>query len=146
MSETVTIDTWIKASPETVFNYLTDAEKMAAWMGVDHRIDPQPGGEFWVNMTGKHISAGEYKEVIAHSKIAFTFGWVEGEVVPPGTSTVTITMEPEGEGTRVRLVQEGLPTPDSATQHEKGWRHYFDRLTTAAAAGFPGPDPWLAAS
>lgn len=146
MSETVSIDTMIKARPEVVFNYLTDAEKMAAWMGVEHRIDAKPGGEFWVNMTGEHIAAGDFTHVEAHTKVAFTFGWEEGGSIPPGASSVSITLQDEGTGTRVKLVHEGLPDATSAEQHAKGWRHYLDRLSVAADAGFPGPDPWLAAS
>ena len=43
-------------------------------------------------------------------KVVFTFGWEEKDhPIPPGSTTVEITLHPEGDKTRVRLVHRGLP-------------------------------------
>jgi uncharacterized protein YndB with AHSA1/START domain len=36
----------IDASPETVWDFLVDAEKATRWMGLTASLDPQPGGEY----------------------------------------------------------------------------------------------------
>ncbi|MEU4039925.1 SRPBCC family protein [Streptomyces collinus] len=79
--------------------------------------------------------------------------------VPPGSSTVEITLEPVPEGTLLRLVgwsagrlvgwsagrlvHRDLPSPEACAAHEEGWTHYTGRLALAAAGGDPGPDPWM---
>ena len=47
----------INASRETVFSYFTDPAKMARWMGIEHRLDPVPGGAFRVDMNGRNVAA-----------------------------------------------------------------------------------------
>ncbi|TVZ96600.1 activator of Hsp90 ATPase-like protein [Streptomyces sp. BK340] len=63
--------------------------------------------------------------------------------VPPGSSTVEITLEPVPEGTLPRLVHRDLPSPEACAAHEEGWTHYTGRLAVVAAGGDPGPDPLL---
>ncbi|WP_281291302.1 SRPBCC family protein [Streptomyces montanus] len=63
--------------------------------------------------------------------------------VPPGSTTVESTLEPVAEGTPLRLVHSGLPSPEACAAHEEGWAHYVDRLATVAAGGDPGPDNWM---
>jgi len=61
--------------------------------------------------------------------------------IPPGSTTVEVTLAPDGDGTHVRLVHRGLQTPEMREQHRQGWDHYVARLAVAAAGGDPGPDP-----
>ena len=91
------------------------------------------------------IAKGEYVEVTPFSRVVFTWGWEsEGNPVPPGSSTVEITLVPDGEGTLVRLRHSGLPTDHAREQHSQGWAHYLNRLTFAAEGRDPGPDPLAA--
>jgi uncharacterized protein YndB with AHSA1/START domain len=73
----------------------------------------------------------------------WTWGWEGNDGVPPGSSTVEVTLTPDGDATVVRLRHSGLPTGDSATSHGSGWEHYTARLAVAAAGGDPGPDEWV---
>jgi hypothetical protein len=62
----------------------------------------------------------------------FTFGWeAEGDSVPPGTSTVVITLEPDDEDTIVRLTHRDLPRQARAP-HQAGENHYLSRLAARA--------------
>jgi hypothetical protein len=71
--------------------------------------------------------------------VVFTFGWI-GSPLPPGASTVEVTLEPHEGGTLVNLRHLGLPD-EAKPQHTQGWTHYLSRLTTAAMGGDPGADP-----
>ena len=103
------------------------------------RDRPAPGGIYRVLVGGQHQSAGEYVEVVPNEKVVFTFGWEEKDhPIPPGSTTVEITLHPEGDKTRVRLVHRGLPA-DAVEDHGHGWAHYLERLAIAATGGDPGP-------
>jgi uncharacterized protein YndB with AHSA1/START domain len=139
--DVVTVRRTIKATPATVFSFFTDRARWLSWQGVTAEIDPRPGGVFRVNVRGDGWASGWFTAVEPDHRIAFTWGW-EGDdsPVPPGSSTVEITLEPDGdEGTHLTLVHSGLPMP-AVELHRDGWHHYLGRLTIRAAGGDPGPD------
>ena len=136
----VTREISVAAPPETVFPFFTDADRMTRWMGTEAELDARPGGVFNVTVHGSHIARGEYVEVDPPSRVVFTWGWEDQETaVPPGSSTVEITLTPDGEGTRVVLVHRDLPE-GQAGPHGHGWDHYMARLEIAGAGGDAGPD------
>jgi uncharacterized protein YndB with AHSA1/START domain len=133
----------IEASPETVFPFFTDPEKMIRWMGVAATLDPRPGGVFSVNVTGNYFMVGEYLEVEPCTRVVFTWGYGDppggdDNPVPPGSTTVEVELVPVGEATLVRLVHR-IPT-EVHDFHAMGWEHYLDRLAVVAPGGDPGPD------
>jgi len=141
----------IAAPPDIVFAYFTDAERYRLWQGVDADLDARPGGLFRVRMTGKsrHIATGEYVEVDPPTRVVFTWGWEPDEsllddqiAVPPGTSTVEVTLVPDGQGTLLRLRHSGLPTDGACRFHDWGWDTTFGRLAVVAEGGDPGPSPF----
>ncbi|MEK7216449.1 MAG: SRPBCC family protein [Chloroflexota bacterium] len=135
----------IAARPEIVYNYFVDPAKMLDWKGIDATLDPRPGGVYRVNVTGRDIARGEYVELQPYSRIVFTWGWEgEGHPLPPGSSTVEVTLTPEGDGTILRLRHSGLAEALRAP-HAEGWDHYLDRLVIRAGGQDPGIDPWTAA-
>jgi uncharacterized protein YndB with AHSA1/START domain len=130
----------VNARPETIFEFLTVAEKHAEWNGTEVELDPRPGGVYRVLSGGAHRAVGEFVEVVPYERVVFTFGWEEpGHPIPPGSTIVEITLIPEGDRTRVRLVHRDLP-PDAVAGHTAGWNHYLGRLAAVAAGGAPGPD------
>lgn len=130
----------IDARPETIWPFLTDPDKHVEWNGTKADIDPKPGGTYRVLVAGQYPSAGQYVEVVPHEKVVFTFGWEqEGHPVQPGSTTVEITLQPEGDKTRVRLVHRDLPA-EAVDNHRHGWSHYLQRLAVGATGGDPGPD------
>jgi uncharacterized protein YndB with AHSA1/START domain len=130
----------VDATPETIWPFLTDPAKHVEWDGTEAELDPRPGGVYRVLVAGQYRSAGTYTEVVPLEKVAFTFGWEQdGNPIRPGSTTVEITLHPEGDKTRVRLVHSGLPA-DAVDNHRGGWAHYLDRLAVRASGGDPGPD------
>ena len=121
--------------------------KMVRWMGTAATLDPRPGGICRVNFIrdiGEAAAKGEFVEVVPHSRVVFTWGWERDLFdLPPASSRVEVSLDPDGGGTLVRLVHTQLP--DEAVEvHDVGWSNYLRRLSVAAAGGDPGPDEWLA--
>ena len=141
---TVSSEIRIDASPKAIFPFLTDPQKIVRWKGVDATVEASPGGVYRVNVTGVKHAVGEYLEVDAPHRVVFTWGWEDDEQLPPGSSTVTIELISDGEGTIVRLTHSGLPEGADAAQLQ-GWEHFLPRLAIVASGGDPGPDPWVAA-
>ena len=54
----------IDATPETIWPFLTEADKHVEWIGTVAEIDPRPGGIYRVLVGGQHQSAGEFVEVV----------------------------------------------------------------------------------
>ncbi len=130
----------IDARPETVFEFFVDPAKMTRWKGRQATLDPAPGGEYRVEINDQAVAVGEYVELDPPRRVVFTWGWDGHPTVPPGTSTVEVTLTPDGDGTLLRLVHRDLPA-EEVEQHAHGWDHFLPRLATAASGGDPGPDP-----
>jgi uncharacterized protein YndB with AHSA1/START domain len=131
----------IAARPDIVFSYLIDPDRMQRWMGSRVEADPRPGGVYAVDINDQACARGEFVEVVPNARVVFTFGWTENPRVPPGSTTVEVTLEADGDGTRVRLVHRGLSNPQERDDHRHGWTHYLARLAVAGSGGSPGPDP-----
>jgi uncharacterized protein YndB with AHSA1/START domain len=131
---------FIAAPPEAVFGFLTDAQWMAHWLGSLQQLDPQPGGVFQVEVSPGNIARGEYAEVVPFRRVVFTWGWHSLRpglaALQPGTSLVEIDLEPQDDGTRLRLRHSRLPD-GLRPIHRERWSVYLDRLATLFQAG-PG--------
>ena len=133
----------IDASPETVWEFLVDPEKLMRWKGINADLETQPGGIFRCEVIPGHIARGEYVEIDKPNKLVFTWGWDGSEDVPPGSSTIEIELASEGDGTSLRFVHRDLPNAEAIASHAHGWDHYLPRLETVAGGGDPGEDPWV---
>jgi uncharacterized protein YndB with AHSA1/START domain len=132
----------IAAPPAVVFPYLIEAERMTRWMGIEAELDPRPGGVFWVDVNGRDKARGEFVEVVPLERVRFTWGWdAVGTNLPPGASTVEITLQADGDGTLVRLRHTGLPKEAQAS-HAEGWIHYMERLEAVSLGRDPGKDSY----
>ena len=140
-SELVEREIRIDAPPSVVFEFLTDPAKMVRWMGIEAVLEPWPGGRYRVNISGHERVSGSVLEIITERRLVVSWGWEDGALpLPSGQSTVEISLEPAGEGTRLRLTHRDLP-PDMHSFHGLGWDYALPRLATVAAGRDPGPDP-----
>jgi uncharacterized protein YndB with AHSA1/START domain len=131
----------IAASPATVFSFFADVDRWLRWQGVEAEIQPEPGGAFRMNVRGDGFASGTFIDVVPGRRLVFTWGWEDESLgVPPGSSVVEIELQPDGDGTLLRLTHRDLP-PDALDAHREGWAHYTGRLVIAAEGGEPGPDP-----
>lgn len=145
MNEPLSIrrETFIAAPPAAVFAYLTDPEKIVSWMGAEAVSDARPGGVYLLKGISqrRRTARGAWREVVPVHRLAYSFGWDDGDEVPPGSSLVELDLIDQDGGTLLRMTHSGLPNFAQCDNHAVGWAHYLGRLAIAAAGGEPGADP-----
>jgi uncharacterized protein YndB with AHSA1/START domain len=143
-TEPIVKEVRIDASPETVFAFFTEPDKLTRWLASEATLDPRPGGinhhthpGDTENPRGPYYMRGEFVEVAFPSRVVFTWGFENADVgVGPGQSRVEVTLAPDGTGTRLRLVHRDLPESERAP-HDGGWEQMLSRLAIAATGGDP---------
>ena len=133
----------VPLDPDATFDLVTRPERLRRWQTVAARVDLQAGGEYRWTVVPGHSAAGTFSEIVPGKRVVYTWGWEGDDELPPGSSTVTVTLTPTAGGTEVRLVHDGL-TDEQAARHAEGWNHYLDRLVAAAQKSDAGPDDWAA--
>ena len=111
----------INATPETVFRFFTDSTRFAKWWGAGSTIDPRPGGRVYIRHPGNVESLGEVIAIDPPRRLVFSYGFATGKPIPPGSSRVTIVLEPEGAATRLRVTHD-LDNEAARDEHVQGWR------------------------
>ena len=139
----------IHARPDIVFRYFTDSGRWARWWGAGSSIDPRPGGEMRIRYPDGTEATGEVIEIVAPTRIVFTYGYASGAMIPPGGSRVTIRVDPHEQGTLVALTHQFA---DAAVrdQHVQGWRYQLSLFSNvvvdeALAGAADAVDAWFAA-
>jgi uncharacterized protein (TIGR03086 family) len=133
----------VPLDPDATFDLVTQPERLRRWLTVAARVDLRAGGGFRWTVNPGHHAAGTIVDVDPGKRVMFTFGWEEDADLPPGASTVTVTLTPVDGGTEVRLVHDGL-NDEQAARHAEGWNHFLGRLVDAGRDGDAGPDDWVA--
>jgi len=92
-------ETLVEATPEEVWEALTDEDRLEEWMAPEVELDPTEGGEIAVR-DGEAERAGTVETVEEQERFAFTWSR-PGE----GESFVEFTIEALPGGTRVTVVE-----------------------------------------
>ncbi|MGW4056910.1 SRPBCC domain-containing protein [Amycolatopsis sp. NPDC004747] len=130
----------IDASPEVVFDVVSNPQHLREWWPDDAQYPAEPGG-------AGHISFGDSRvgftvvDAIPHKLFSFRWTHAEGETATPGNSfLVVFELDPTATGTRLRMTETGFREQgwDEAkiaaeyADHVSGWDHFLPRLTTYA--------------
>lgn len=124
----VTVTRRFDAPPEKLFDAWLDPDSVGRWLfatpeGTMERVelDPRVGGRFLIaerrgDALAEHF--GEYLEIDRPRRLAFSFAAVRDS----GYTRVTITIEPDGDGSRLTLVHEMDPRwAEYETRTREGW-------------------------
>lgn len=134
----------LPVTPDEAFALVTRPERLRRWMAVTARIDLRAGGAWRWTVTPGNVAGGTVREVEPGRRVVLDWGWDLMPGAEGSLGTVTVTVEPAGDGSTVTLVHEGLDVEQEAS-HAEGWDHFLGRLEVAAAEGDAGPDDWAAA-
>jgi len=125
-------EVFIAAPPDVVYSLLTTAEGLCAWMAAEATVEARPDGAIRWRFENGDVVRGAFVSLDRDRRIEFTYGWEVGfDDIPPGSTTVTIDLAAQDDGTALRLTHSGLPT--RAAEHDAGWQYFLGRL--AATAG-----------
>jgi uncharacterized protein YndB with AHSA1/START domain len=123
----------MSASPERVYDAWLEPAKLRAWMSAALRqmgqsgetkrveVDARVGGKFFfsdVREAGEAKHWGTYRVLDRPRKIEFT--WIVDASQEADPSVVTITIEPEGNGSFVTILHKMAPE----------WASYVERVET----------------
>ena len=132
----------LPVGPDEAFALLTEPERLRRWQTVSAVVDLRAGGGYRWTVTPGNVAVGTFREVEPGRRIVFGWGWEGSDEVPPDASTITVTVEPAGEGgCVVTLTHEGLSDVETE-RHAEGWTHYLERLERIATTGDAGQDEW----
>jgi uncharacterized protein YndB with AHSA1/START domain len=131
----LTLERRYDAPPAKVFSAWTDAKKLARWFcprasePVLAETDPRVGGRYRIVVRSpdgeEHDVSGTFREVVADRRLVFTWAW---RTTPERESLVTVELERDGDGTRLRLTHERFFDEAARDRHRAGWTPILDRL------------------
>jgi uncharacterized protein YndB with AHSA1/START domain len=127
--------------PSTVWAALTTAEGLGSWFGDEATIDLRPGGTArmsWANGSTAEMRIERVEEPRVFGYTWHVYGLPDDD---PRRTYVEFTLEPDGAGTRLTVVESGFAQlPDDA--HDKafggnveGWANELGELVTYLDAG-----------
>jgi len=129
----VEVSRHLSAAPEQVFDAWFDPASLGRWLfatpdGVMERVevDPRVGGRFEIDeRRGEEVARhwGTYVEIERPRRLAFDFG-TSFEATP---TRVIVTIEADGDGSRLTLRHEGVWT-DWQDRTRQGWTMILDGL------------------
>ncbi|WP_394768454.1 SRPBCC family protein [Lacisediminihabitans sp.] len=133
-----TID--ISASPEKVWAALTEAEHIARWFPQEAVLDDVAvgaGGVF--SFDGFGDQAIRIEELDAPRMIAYRWSAGPGPLDADHSTVFRFTLEPQGEATRLTVVESGFETmadpAASMEEHRGGWDSELDELVAYLEGG-----------
>ena len=131
----------VDADPQTVWRALTDPDQISRWMvGTEVSSDWRVGSPItWRGeMDGRsYEDKGEILAVDEPTRLSMThYSPLMGQAdEPENYHTVTYDLAAEGDGTVVRLSQDGNESAEQAEQFSANWQSMLDALKSSVEAG-----------
>lgn len=117
--DVVTASITIAAPRAVVFPYFTDPALLVQWIGDTAELAPEPGGLFALDMGDTRVR-GTYIEIDPPNGVVFTWGVIDSDTLPAGSTTVEIVLIADGQQTIIELTHRDLPV-DWRSPHKDGW-------------------------
>jgi uncharacterized protein YndB with AHSA1/START domain len=128
---------FLPAPREAAFAAFTEPDELAKWWGPEGfsvpslDFNPRVGASYRIEMQPPEGDAfsltGEFREVEAPSRLAFTFAWEPPD--PDDVETLAnLSLRDLGGSTEVAFVQGRFKTEERRALHEGGWSDSFDKL------------------
>ena len=139
----------IDAPPGVVWSIVTEARYVAGWFSDEAEIDLRPDGRMLLTWHEHGAYEGRVEKVDPPRLFAFRWQTRAAEFSETVSTLVVMTLEPEGTGTRLRVVESGfatLPWPEDmraryADENRNGWLAELEELREYAARVVAvGPD------
>jgi uncharacterized protein YndB with AHSA1/START domain/DNA-binding transcriptional ArsR family regulator len=121
MTTTIEKERFINATPQRVFQALTEKAELERWFVRTIEIELRPGGAARFEWSPEIIEVGK---VLAYEPSRrFSYTW---EAFSPSPTTITFLLAPENDGTRLHLSQTGIGQDESWGNYANGMSHGWD--------------------
>jgi uncharacterized protein YndB with AHSA1/START domain len=152
VADSIEREVLIDAPPEVVWSIVTKPEHIAGWFSESAQVDLRPGGELVLSWERLGTVTAVVEEV--QRPRVFSFRWVspepdrDAELREGYYTLVAFMLQPEGDGTLLRVVESGFAHIDGteaynaqlAERHRNGWGTFLGRLAEyASRTGVPVP-------
>jgi len=138
--DTFVIERRLASPPTRVFSAFADQRKKARWFGciegwevAEHTLDFRVGGrELWRGGPPgdmPHRNDTYYHDIVPDERIVWSYAMqVAGRRI--SVSLATIELSPDGEGTHMRFIEQGvyLDGHDGLSERERGTKDLLDSL------------------
>ncbi len=137
-SKGFTLTRTFEATPEEIWTAWTDPDSAAQWWhprGMHTprekvEIDARVGGRYAYTMVdaagNEFLTFGVYREVVPFERLVFTWGDPSDD--PDDFLVITVTLEPDGERTRMTFDLRGLDAARGDDNIYDGWEQSLDLL------------------
>jgi len=132
----------IQASPETVYQYLTQADLLERWFPKKARTEPTVGGELhyeFLHSGAQHNIEGRYLELVPHQKVVYSWQQPLEKGRQWANLTVTFRLEAQGSGTDLYLEESGFRDDAAHLEFQgertQGWSFFFTNLKSVLEEG-----------
>jgi uncharacterized protein YndB with AHSA1/START domain len=137
---------YVEASPEIVFDVVSDPQHVKKWWPDDASYDPTPGSTGTLTFGDPDGGGGTaaFTVVDVRPPRVFSFRWTHpiDEMAAEGNSLlVTFVLTPSGQGTLLRMTETGFREMGweaavlelQYAEHVMGWDHFLPRLAPYVA-------------
>lgn len=134
-------DVFINATPDRVFQALTEKAELERWFVPTAEIDARPGGAIKFEWGPGMVEVGTILVLEPPHRLSYTW-----ENLGPSPTTITFELTAENDGTRLRLIHTGIGAGEDwdsyYTSVNGGWSAHLKNLTAWIETGRcvpPGP-------
>jgi uncharacterized protein YndB with AHSA1/START domain len=142
---TIEREMFVDASPEIVFDVVSNPEHVAQWWSDAADFPPEPGPGGWIAFGDPDQGGTRVRFTVAeaspYSRFAFRWTHADGHDAAPGNSNLVVfELEPLGTGTMVRFAESGFRergwdeamVRERHADHTSGWELFLPRLVAYA--------------
>jgi uncharacterized protein YndB with AHSA1/START domain len=133
MTQQIEREIVIAAPVQRVWALLTEAEHLGRWFGdAGAEIDLRPGGVMSLHFEEHGTVHGRVVDVEPEHRFSYRWG-PSTDLTGANSTLVEFTLQGDGDGTRLRVVESGfdaldLPTAEKAQQAERNGRGWDAKL------------------
>jgi uncharacterized protein YndB with AHSA1/START domain len=143
---TIEREIYVDASPETVFDVVSNPEHVREWWPDEAAYEVAPGATGQITFGNPAAGGGVVGLTVLEvdRPRTFSFRWTQtpGETGVEGNSLlVTFALSPQGDGTLLRMSETGFremgwevaTLEQQYREHEQGWDHFLPRIAPYVA-------------
>jgi uncharacterized protein YndB with AHSA1/START domain len=134
MTKSIEKTPFIKATPERVYQALTEKKDLERWFVQKADVELRPGGAVRLEWAPDAVETGEILALEPAERLSYT--WVALEPTP---TTVTFELTGEKDGTRLHLIHAGIGEGETWDNYyatlNSGWDIHFQHLTAWLETG-----------